>query len=332
MKKTGKKILVTGGLGFIGSYFIDLLLDRGFSVTNIDKVTYAARKDLKFNSHPNYRFIKEDIACLKEIPNDLDYLVNFAAESHVDNSILSNQPFFHSNVNGVYNLLELIHRLSVGNRPLFVQISTDEVYGDILEGSFTELDRLNPSSPYSASKAAADMLVHAWSRTYGLKTIIVRSCNNYGYGQYSEKLIPRAMKNAQKLMKIPVHGDGSYKREWIYAGDNCEAIFLAMTKGENGEIYNISTNEEFSNLEVIRMILRMMGKTEELLELVADRPGQDLRYSVSADKIRKLGWRPQMTLERYLPKCEELNKERRKNLPPGRKQFLLGLLGFKKKK
>lgn len=322
----GKRILVTGGLGFIGSQFVEMALKKGYFVINVDKMTYAIREDTDFEKYPNYQFIKKDIGDLKELPENIEAIINFAAESHVANSIKSTEEFFKSNVQGVYNILELIRRLPKEKQPLFIQISTDEVYGDISEGSFKESDRLKPSNPYSATKAAADQLVMGWGRTYNLRWRICRSSNNYGYGQRAEKLIPKVMKDAIKGVKATVHGSGSYKREWIYTGDNCAAIFLVMEKGKDGEIYNISSNEEYMNLEVIKKVLKVMGRDENFLEYVEDRPGQDVRYSIVTDKIRALGWKPEMTLDKYLPICKQLNEERTKNLPPGRKKKILRFL------
>ena len=323
-----QKILVTGGLGFIGSCFVEMLLKRGDSVINVDKMTYAIREDTNFEKYPNYRFLKKDICDLRDLPQNIKYIVNFAAESHVDNSIVSTAPFFKSNVHGVYNLLELIRRLPKEKQPVFIQISTDEVYGDILSGSFGETYTLKPSSPYSATKAAADQLVMGWGRTYGLKYRITRSSNNYGYGQRPEKLIPKAMKLAIKNEKIPIHGDGSYRREWIYTEDNCSAIILVMERGIDGEIFNISTGEEFTNLEIVKKVLRIMNKPNDLYRFVTDRPGQDVRYSVDSRKIRSLGWQPKMTLDQYLPICKRLNEERTRNLPIGRKEHLARMFGL----
>ncbi|MFA6404798.1 MAG: dTDP-glucose 4,6-dehydratase [Candidatus Paceibacterota bacterium] len=323
-------ILVTGGLGFIGSCFIEMLLKKGDSVINVDKMTYAIREDTNFEKHPNYQFVKKDICDLRGLPQNIKYIVNFAAESHVDNSIISTAQFFKSNVRGVYNLLELIRRLPKERRPVFIQISTDEVYGDILTGSFKETDPLKPSSPYSATKAAADQLVMGWGRTYGLKYRITRSSNNYGYGQRPEKLIPKAMKLAMKNEKIPIHGDGSYRREWIYTEDNCRAIILVMERGLDGEIYNISTGEEFTNLEVVKKVLVTMNKPNNMYRYVTDRPGQDVRYYVDSSKIRSLGWQPKMTLDQYLPICKKLNEERTRNLPLGKKERLARMFGLSK--
>jgi dTDP-glucose 4,6-dehydratase len=328
--KKPRKLLVTGGLGFIGSNFVEMALERGFEVVNIDKMTYAARTDLEFDKHPSYSFIRQDIADLESLPDGVETIVNFAAESHVDNSIASNRSFFHSNVGGVYNLLELIRSLEPSRRPLLLHISTDEVYGDRLAGSFTEKDALKPSNPYSASKAAAEELLHGWARTYGIHYRVTRSCNNYGYGQYAEKLIPTAIKLASKGVKMPVHGSGLYKREWLYVKDKCEAIFLVMDKGKDGEVYNISTNEEYTNMEIVRMILRALGKPEDFYEFVADRSGQDLRYSVSADKIRALGWSPKMKLADYIPQHIEMCKAGSEKIKQGFTGRIKGYLAKKR--
>jgi dTDP-glucose 4,6-dehydratase len=308
-----KRFLVTGGLGFIGSHFVELLLKKGYYVINIDKMTYAARKDLNFEKYKNYEFIKEDICNLTHLPPNVDYAVNFAAESHVDNSIIDNLSFFESNIRGVYNLLELIRAKDPGNQPIFVQISTDEVYGDILEGSKKEIDMLKPSNPYAATKAAAEQLVFAWARTYGIKYLIFRSSNNYGIGQYPEKLIPKTILFALEGKKMTVHGDGSARREWTYVKDNVEAILLGIEKGKLNEIYNISSNEEYSVLEIVKLILKIMKMPENFFVFVEDRPGQDIRYSIDSTKIKKLGWNPKMTLKKFLPQYIRYFKKIYKN-------------------
>ncbi|MES2216182.1 MAG: GDP-mannose 4,6-dehydratase [Patescibacteria group bacterium] len=328
--ETPKKILVTGGLGFIGSHFVELALSRGYSVINMDKRTYAARKDLEFEKNPNYAFLKKDISEITSLPPSIDFIVNFAAESHVENSLHDNLPFFKSNVQGVYNLLELIRKTDRSKRPTLIHASTDEVYGDIAEGSFKENDRLAPSNPYSATKAAADQLIIGWWRSHNIPARICRSCNNYGYGQIGTKLIPNTMKRAHKNLPAQVHGSGTYKREWIWAMDNCEAILLVLEKGKDREIYNISSDEEYTNLQVISKVLKVMGKSDNFTEYVPDRPEQDIRYSIDDNKIRSMGWKPTMTLDRYLPICKDLNDLRRKNLPPGRKRRLLMALGLDK--
>ncbi len=306
-----KKIMVTGGLGFIGSYFVDSALKRGHYVINVDKATYAARSDLDFDRRANYDVVTTDICDLKHLPVGVDFIVNFAAESHVDNSILANQDFFHSNVQGVYNLLELVRAKDETDRPVFVHISTDEVYGTNHGGSYSETDRLNPSNPYSATKAAADQLVLGWKQTYGLPVMIARSCNNYGYGQYPEKLLAKTIEFLLNGKKMTIHGDGTYRREWLYAGDNCEAIMLLIEKGKTGEIYNISSNEEHSVIEAARLVARALGLDPETsFTFIPNRPGQDLRYSVNCSKIRSLGWKPTMTLENYLPEYIQLYQKR----------------------
>jgi dTDP-glucose 4,6-dehydratase len=305
-----KRILVTGGLGFIGSYFVSLLLEKGYHVINIDKQTYAARKDLDFFKEKNYEYINDDICTMRQIPENIDWVVNFAAETHVDNSILANDVFLQTNIYGVYNLLELIRNRKENNRPKLLHVSTDEVYGDILKGSRRESDILFPSNPYSATKSAAEQLIYAWGRTYGVKYIICRSSNNYGYGQHEEKLIPRTVALTFRDTKMTVHGDGSYCREWTYAGDNCSAILLAIEKGKCGEIYNISSGEMLTNLEIVKKILSVMDKPEDHFEFVQNRTGQDVRYSIDSSKIRELGWKPMIDLKKYLPELIKIYQNR----------------------
>ena len=302
-----KKLLVTGGLGFIGSYFVDLVLKRGYAVINIDKQTYAARTGLGFERHPHYEFVKADICDITHLPVGVDAIVNFAAESHVDNAILANHDFFHSNVRGVYNLLELVRAKDETDRPVFVQISTDEVYGTNHKGTFSEDDRLHPSNPYSATKAAADQLVIGWKQTYGLQVQICRSCNNYGFGQYPEKLLAKTIEFLLAGKKMTIHGDGTYRREWLYAADNCEAILTVLEKGRVGEIYNVSSNEEHSVIEAARLVAEALGRDPgTAFTFIPNRPGQDIRYSVNCDKIRALGWSPSTTLSAYLPRYIQL--------------------------
>ncbi len=305
-----KRIMVTGGLGFIGSYFVQLALDSGYHVFNVDKKTYAARNDLQFEKNVDYEWLNEDICTMSHLPTNIEWIVNFAAETHVDNSILANDVFFQTNVKGVYNLLELIRLKDHGDRPKFLQISTDEVYGDILEGVKIEDDRLKPSNPYAATKSAAEQLLYAWGRTYGIEYIICRSSNNYGFGQHEEKLIPRTIELTLQNKKMTVHGSGSYCREWTYTEDNCEGILLAIEKGKIGEIYNISSGEMETNLEIIKKILSLMGKSEDHLEFVENRVGQDIRYSVDSSKMRKLGWDPKMNLDKYLPKLIKMYEKK----------------------
>ena len=305
-----KKLMVTGGLGFIGSYFVELALKRGYQVINVDKKTYAAREDVDFSKYPHYELIEEDICAIKHLPVGIDFIVNFAAESHVDNSILANHDFFHSNIHGVYNLLELMRAKDETDCPVLLHISTDEVYGTAHEGSYTEKDKLTPSNPYSATKAAAEQLIFGWRHTYGLPAIICRSCNNYGFGQYPEKLMAKTIEYLLNGKKMTIHGDGTYRREWIYAEDNCEGILAVLEKGKLGEVYNISSNEEYSVLEAVKMVAAAMGKTEdEAFVHIQNRPGQDLRYSVATDKVRELGWAPKTKLHDYIPTYIKLYKK-----------------------
>lgn len=288
------KIVVTGGRGFIGSHFVELCLERGWNVVDIDCMTYAAKDSLPWDGNENYTLIKEDIANIKSLPR-CEYVVNFAAESHVDNSIRDTEPFLHSNIMGVHNLLQLIRGKESYNRPVFLQISTDEVYGDISEGSFLEADILKPSNPYSATKAAAEMLVLSYARTYGIEYLITRSGNNYGPRQYEEKLMPKCIQCIEEGKKIPIHGDGSYIRDWTYVKDNVSAILHLIDKGITNDIYNIAAQNHLTNLEVVDTILEWHGKGREMIEFVPNRWGQDTRYSINTDKLLETGWKPEHT-------------------------------------
>ena len=292
--------LVTGGRGFIGSHFVELALSKNHSVIDVDNMGYASNNVLPHDNHPNYKLLKEDIVNLKHLPR-CDVLINFAAESHVDNSIKDTSPFIHSNILGVHNLLELVRGKPKYDRPLFFQISTDEVYGDIIDGSFTEDDRLTPSNPYSATKASAEMLVLSYHRTYGLDYIITRSGNNYGERQYEEKLIPKCISCLDSGKKIPIHGDGSYIRDWTYVKDNVEGLLFLIENDIRNDIYNISADNNMTNLQVVDEILSWKGKTRNEIMFVENRWGQDVRYSINCDKIRKLGWKPKHTKGIY--KC-----------------------------
>jgi dTDP-glucose 4,6-dehydratase len=292
------KLLVTGGQGFIGSNFIRFMLDEheDCRIINVDSLGYGSNvnglQDLKENGR--YSFCQGDIAdraFISSLIVNVDAVVSFAAETHVDRSISSPDSFLHSNVLGVFSLLEALRNHNPKAR--FVQISTDEVYGDILDGSFTEESTLSPSSPYSASKAAGDVFVLAYARTYGLEAMITRCTNNYGPYQFPEKLIPKTILRARAGLKIPVYGTGINVRDWIYVLDHCRAVENVLFQGRKGEIYNISGAEEKTNLEVIKTILHILGKDENLMEFVEDRPGHDLRYSLDSSKLRReLGWRP----------------------------------------
>lgn len=302
-------ILVTGGLGFIGSHFMDLVLKDGFKVINVDKITYASftliNPYLSKRYPDRYRFIKKDINNLEALP-DCEYLVHFAAESHVDNSIRDGSVFVKSNVLGTQRLLDLIvkNRLEHTNgAPIFIYVSTDEVFGDIKEGFFKESDRINPSNPYSASKAAAELLIAAYSRTYGLPFKITRTTNNYGDRQHPEKLIPNCMLRIFRNERIRIHGSGKQIRNWIHVKDNCRAIYAIMLKGRLGEAYHISTPEEFSVSEVAKKILEVFGKpyNESTIQHIEDRAGQDVRYALDAAKlIQELHWSPEFKFEEQL--------------------------------
>lgn len=300
-------ILVTGGAGFIGSNFIYYLLRERpqVRVINFDKLTYAGNlANLRgVENHPSYRFVKGDIAdpqAVEEVVSQgVEAIVNFAAESHVDRSIEAAGEFVRTNVLGTQVLLEAARRHGVRR---FLQVSTDEVYGSLgPEGYFTEETPLSPNSPYSATKAGADLLVRAYHHTYGLDTVITRCSNNYGPYQFPEKLIPLMITNALEDKLLPVYGDGLNVRDWIYVEDHCRAIDLVLHQGRPGEIYNIGGHSERTNLEVVKSILRLLGKPESLIRFVADRPGHDRRYAIDSSKIeRELGWRPRVTFEEGL--------------------------------
>ncbi len=285
------KYIVTGGRGFIGSHFVEEVLSRGDVVVDIDIMSYASHQSLPWDNHPNYTFLKADISEITHLPS-CDVLINFAAESHVDNSINDTTPFIKSNILGVHNLLELVRGKPAYARPLFFHISTDEVYGDRLEGSFKEGDKLTPSNPYSATKAAAEMLVLAYARTYEMDFIITRSANNYGARQYEEKLISKSIVSLKGDKKIPVHGDGTYIRDWTYVKDNVSGLLAIIDSGVKNEIYNVASENHMTNLEVVKSVIDWFDKDENSLMFVENRWGQDLRYSISSEKLRDLGWTP----------------------------------------
>jgi len=293
---TKMNILVTGGRGFIGSHFVELAIDLGYNVIDYDSLTYASNLSLPVDeAYPQYKFEERDIQHLTHIPPNIDWIVNFAAESHVDNSITSPDLFIKSNVLGVYNILNLI-RGRVYHQPKLLHVSTDEVYGDFQDTPFTEKDVLTPSNPYSASKAAAEMLIMAYGRTYDIEYIITRSTNNYGLRQYPEKLIPNCVESIRHGKKIPIHGDGSYVRDWIRVEDNAAGIMTAMNHGTIGEIYNIGANNPMSNLQIVQEVVKWFGleyDEETYIEFVKDRMGQDKRYAINSNKIRDLGWKTQ---------------------------------------
>jgi len=304
-----KSLLVTGGAGFIGSNFIRFMLRKypEYRIINLDKLTYAGNLDnLKgVEDFENYRFIKGDIADAKLIEeifghNGIDAVINFAAESHVDRSIEDPGVFIQTDVYGTFVLLEAVkkHKSS-----LFMQISTDEVYGSIINGSFKEVDPLRPNSPYSASKAGAEMIVRSFYKTYGTPVIVTRTTNNFGPYQYPEKLIPLFVTNLIDDKKVPLYGDGMNVRDWIYVDDNCSALDIVLHRGKLGEVYNIGAGNEKPNIWITKKILEILGKPESMIEPVADRLGHDRRYSVDCSKIKKdLGWEAQTDFEQALEK------------------------------
>ena len=299
-----KLILVTGGLGFIGKHFVERCLALGHFVTNVDVVNYAADRyaNDKFKTHQNYRHLQQDIAKLDHLPES-DFLVNFAAESHVDNSIADNRKFCLSNIMGMQRLLELTRSKHATGAPHFVQISTDEVYGDIKEGRHKETDILKPSNPYSATKAAADMLLLGWARTYGLSYSIVRMTNNYGPNQFPEKLIPKSAWRMRRGLPALMHGDGSYIRSWLHVEDSVDAILTIMEKGTPSSIYNVHGNAEFQNIEVIRKLAVILDIPEtKAFITIRNRVGQDVRYSLDDTRIRALGWVPRRDFDTELSK------------------------------
>jgi len=293
-----KRILVTGGAGFIGSNFINYILSNrnDIFIVNLDKLTYAGNlQNLKgIEKNPNYTFVKGDIVNDELVSYifqkyEITHVINFAAESHVDRSILGSEIFFRTNVLGTNVLLENAKRFGVEK---FVQISTDEVYGSLgPEGLFEETTPLQPNSPYAASKAAADMMALAFHHTYHVPVVITRCSNNYGPYQFPEKLIPLMIINSLNNKKLPVYGDGMNIRDWIYVIDHNKAVELVLDKGLDGEVYNVGANTEKPNIEIVKLLLKHTGKTEELIEYVKDRPGHDRRYAINSTKIKnELGW------------------------------------------
>jgi len=298
-----KVVYVTGCLGFIGSYVTRACLRKGWYVKGVDKITYAANEGLleEFNQYDNFSFVHCDLNDLKFL-YECDYVINTAAETHVGNSIANSDEFVHSNINGVHNLLELIknYRQESAKKPIFLHFSTDEVYGDIDEGAHTETDLLKPSNPYSATKAAADMLVLAWARTYNLPYIIVRPTNNYGAGQYVEKLIPKSCKFLKLGKNIPLHNNGTPIRNWLHAADTAEAVITIIESGKENEIYNIAGGYEQSNYDTVSKVIKeCVGDVDinSYLDLSYHRAGQDVRYALDDSKLRALGWTPRIVFD-----------------------------------
>jgi dTDP-glucose 4,6-dehydratase len=297
-----KVVYITGCLGFIGAYVTRECLNKGWLVYGIDKCTYAADPSLleEFNKHSNFCFEKNDIKELTVL-KDCDYVINVAAESHVGNSIVDSEVFINSNVVGVQNLLELIRHKPENcfRRPIFLHFSTDEVYGDIIDGEHFETDILKPSNPYSASKASADMLIFAWARTYGIEYNIIRPTNNYGIGQYPEKLIPLSIKNLQRNRKIRLHDAGTPIRNWLHAADTAAAVITIIENGETDEIYNVAGGFGQKNITTVSKIIKNYYKDvvpyndwKELIDFSYSREGQDARYALNDDKLRQIGWKP----------------------------------------
>lgn len=304
-----KVVYVTGCFGFIGSYVTKACLEKGWYVMGVDKCTYAANEELAWDWSAEFRdrftFLREDINNLKFL-YECDYVINTAAETHVGNSIVDSKEFVHSNINGVYNLLELIknYRLESNKKPVLLHFSTDEVYGDIQSGAHTESDVLKPSNPYSATKAAADMLILAWARTHNIPYVIVRPTNNYGAGQYVEKLIPKSCKMLHLNRKIPLHNGGTPTRNWLHASDTAKAIIKIIESGSVNEIYNIAGGFEQSNFETVKKIVKLYNGEEDpipYLDLTCSRPGVDLRYALDDSKLKSIGWTPEAVFDEQLP-------------------------------
>lgn len=300
------RLLVTGGAGFMGSNFIRYILAKysDYEIINLDKLTYSGNldnlKDLQEN--PRYRFVRGDITDEKlvdELVRSSDVILNYAAETHVDRSILEPGSFVRTDVLGTYSLLEAAKR---HNTSRFIQISTDEVFGSITEGKFTEDSPFRPNSPYAASKAGGDLLCRSYVATYQLPVIVTHSCNFFGPYHYPEKFIPLAIVNLLQNKSVPVYGDGQNVREWIYTEDYCEAIDLLLHKEKVSEVYNVSSEEEWRNIDVLKLILKILNKDESFIQFVKDRPGHDRRYALDSSKIRNLGWKPQRNFEEGLRK------------------------------
>jgi dTDP-glucose 4,6-dehydratase len=298
------KLFITGGAGFIGSNFIRYMLKKypNYKIINYDKLTYAGNlnnlRDIE--KSPRYKFVKGDICDFKlasKYIKECDAVINFAAETHVDRSILNADQFIKTSVNGTFALLEASKFYQIEK---YIQISTDEVYGSILKGSFTENSPIYPNSPYSSAKASADLLVRSYFTTYGFPAIITRCSNNYGPYQYPEKVIPLFVTNALDDIEVPLYGDGKNVRDWLFVLDHCRGIDIAMHKGKNGEVYNIGGGTELTNIELTKKVLEIVGKPLSLIKRVSDRPGHDRRYSINCSKIAKLGYKPAYKIEKAL--------------------------------
>ena len=314
MTELPSRLLVTGGAGFIGSAFVRRAFERhrGITITVLDKMTYAGNlANLEpVSQQPGYRFVQGDIndaVLVDGLAAEVDAIVNFAAESHVDRSIEEPDAFIQTDVHGTFTLLEAARR---HGHERYLQISTDEVYGNVPTGSSLEGDPLRPRSPYSASKAGGDLLVQAYHTTYGLGAMITRASNNFGPYQYPEKVIPLFVTNALDGEALPLYGDGQQIRDWLYVDDHCDAIELVLSRGEAGEIYNVGGGNELANLDLTRRILELTGRELDLVRRVPDRAGHDRRYSVDCTKIRSLGWRPAHAFDDSLRATVEWYRER----------------------
>ncbi|MBI4438276.1 dTDP-glucose 4,6-dehydratase [Candidatus Uhrbacteria bacterium] len=310
------RILITGGAGFMGANMIPYLLRtyKDIEIVNFDALTYAGNLESLAGvaDDPRYRFVKGDIADARQVDavmKGVDLVINYAAETHVDRSIIDARAFIETNVNGVYNLLEAVRQQGT---PRFVHISTDEVFGAVLEGESDEESKFEPRSPYAASKAAGDHLCHAYAVTYGVPVIVTHSVNYYGPYQFPEKLIPLFTMNLLEGKKVPVYGDGLQVREWIFTEDHCRAIDLIVQKGLVGEVYNIGTGYRVPNLEITKKLIALTGRDDSAIEYVADRPGHDRRYALNSTKLRtQLGWEPQMSFDEGLGLTVEWYKAHR---------------------
>ena len=310
-----KLVVITGCLGLIGSHVARQCLEKGWKVYGIDCCTYAANIQFldEFENYKNFTFVKENIANLNYLP-DCDYVINVAAESHVGNSIVDSSDFIQSNIVGVKNLLDLIRNKqeNVSDRPIFFHFSTDEVYGDITSGDHVETDILKPSNPYSASKAAADMLILAWARTYGINYIILRPTNNYGIGQYPEKLIPVTVKLLMREKIIKLHNKGEPIRNWLHSDDTASAVIALIESGVINDIYNVAGGFEQKNIETVFKVLECyfgeIRDWHQLLDLSYVREGQDIRYALNDDKLRALGWEPKKKFDEEIGSIVEYYK------------------------
>jgi dTDP-glucose 4,6-dehydratase len=304
-----KLVVVTGCLGLIGSYVTRSCLSKGWKVYGVDKCTYAANLEFleEFATSPNFTFVQEDISKMKYLP-DCDYVINVAAESHVGNSIIDSSDFIETNINGVKNLLDLVRAKpnNVDDKPVFFHFSTDEVYGDIEDGEHLESDILKPSNPYSASKAAADMLVLAWARTYNVKYVILRPTNNYGVGQYPEKLIPLSVKLLMRNKRIRLHDEGLPVRNWLHAYDTAAAVTTIVESGITDQIFNVAGGFEQKNIDTVKKIIKSYYNDtvdwSNFVDLSYRRQGQDVRYALNDDKLKSLGWKPEKIFDREIDK------------------------------